>query len=104
MRFALIALVLIIRWTALAQSYTISTFAGGYLPESVPAMSAGFYNPQYVAVDQAGNLFIADTNSHVILRLTAATGVVTVVAGNGTAGSDGDGGPATSAQLYYPDG
>ncbi len=54
-----------------------------------------------VAVDRAGNLFVADFKGSRILMLSPA-GIVTTVAGNGTEGFSGDGGPATSAQLNHP--
>lgn len=86
---------------ATAQTYTISTFAGGGLPVNLPGTSASV-SPQSVAADGAGNLFFA--NQSTILRLDAETGIVTLVAGNGTAGFSGDNGPATSAQLFLPGG
>jgi sugar lactone lactonase YvrE len=66
-----------------------------------PAVFAQFYYPNTVAVDGAGNVFIADTDIHRIRKINTA-GVITTVAGNGTGGFSGDGGPATSAQLYFP--
>src|SRR5271157_5643428 len=89
---------------AWAQTYTISTFAGGGLPVDIPGTSAnlGPSAPRYMAADAAGNLFFADQNT--VLRLDATTGVLTLVAGNGTTGFSGDNGPATSAQLSYPEG
>jgi uncharacterized protein (TIGR03437 family) len=90
-------------WTASGQVYGISTFAGGGLPVSILATSASASAPQSVAVDKAGNIFFADFYSDV-LRLDAATGVLTLVAGNGTPGFSGDDGLATSAQLNQPEG
>jgi hypothetical protein len=86
---------------------TISTVAGngtaGFSGDGGPATSAQLDSPGGVAVDGAGNLFIADTyNSRV--RKVSAAGVITTVAGNGTAGFSGDGGPPTSAQLNHPGG
>src|ERR1017187_10011226 len=99
-----ILLTSIISCSAFGQTYTISTFAGGALPVNIPGTSAslGFGVPQVVAADSAGNLFFVD--QHTVLRLDATTGVLTLVAGNGTTGFSGDNGPATSAQLYYPQG
>ena len=57
-------------------------------------------NPQGVAVDSAGNLYIADTGNNRIRKVS--NGVITTVAGNGTPGFSGDNGPATSAQLDCP--
>ena len=55
-------------------------------------------------MDAGGNLFIADTDNDCIREVNACTGVITTVAGNGTWGYSGDGGPATAAELGYPDG
>ncbi len=88
---------------ALGQSYGISTFAGGAVPLNLPGTTASASSPQSVAVDKAGNVFFADFYSDV-LRLDATTGVVTLVAGNGTPGFSGDDGLATNAQLNQPEG
>ena len=90
-------------WPASGQTYTISTFAGGALPAGIPGTSASLGSaPQYIAADHAGNVFFADQNS--VLRLDATSGILTLVAGNGTPGFSGDNGPATSAQLANPQG
>ena len=60
-------------------------------------------SPGGLAVDSEGNLFIADTGNHRIRRVSPE-GVITTVAGTGTAGFSGDGGPAIAAQLYLPTG
>jgi sugar lactone lactonase YvrE len=81
----------------------ISTVAGngtyGYSGDGGPATSAQLYSPSSVAVDSAGNLFIADVNNNLIRKVTPG-GVISTVAGNGTYGYSGDGGPATSTQVY----
>lgn len=83
-------------------SGTITTIAGngtaGYSGDGGPAASAGLYSPRGLAVDGAGNVYIADTLNRRI-RKVDASGVITTVAGNGTSGYSGDGGPATSASL-----
>ena len=56
-----------------------------------------------LALDSAGNLFLGDVHN-VVREVNAATGIISTVAGNGTQGSSGDGGPATSAELYLPNG
>jgi trimeric autotransporter adhesin len=58
-------------------------------------------SPAGLAFDAAGDLFISDYNS-VVWRVDHATQIITIVAGNGTAGYSGDGGPATAAELSYP--
>ena len=69
-----------------------------------PATSASLKAPNGVSVDASGNLFIADTSNRRVRRVDAATGVITTVAGDGTSGFSGDGGPATSASLGGPSG
>jgi len=75
---------------------------GGYSGDGGLATSAGLYQPFGVAVDSSGNLFIADNFNNRVRKVTASTGIITTVAGDGTAGYGGDNGPATSAQLNYP--
>jgi len=83
----------------------ITTVAGngtrGYSGDNGPATSAELW-PSAVAVDAAGNLYIADGGNERVRKV--ANGVITTVAGNGTPGYAGDNGPATSAQLYNPSG
>src|SRR5262249_33499438 len=55
-----------------------------------------------VAVDGSGNLYIADYAHERIREVSAATGIITTIAGNGVQGYSGDGGPATSAELSGP--
>ncbi len=86
-------------------SGTITTVAGngtaGYSGDNGPAATAGLNTPGGVAVDSAGNLYIADTRNHRIRKVNTS-GTITTVAGNGTPAYSGDNGPATSASLYYP--
>jgi hypothetical protein len=67
--------------------------------DSAPAMAAQLCAPSQVAVDGAGNLFIVDHNR---IRKVSSDGTITSVAGDGTIGASGDGGPPTQAQLAYP--
>jgi sugar lactone lactonase YvrE len=86
----------------------IQTVAGngtyGFGGDGGPATSAELYVPIGVCVDSFGNIFIADTNNNRIREVVAATGTIQTVAGNGSSGFSGDGGPATSAQLAGPKG
>ncbi len=105
-------------------SGVITTVAGGGTPVSGvgdggAATAASLSNPQVITLDRLGNLYISDT-SHNIVRFvnlgggpvtlyggtaqqqTVAPGVITTVAGNGSRGSSGDGGPATAAMLSGP--
>jgi trimeric autotransporter adhesin len=89
-----------------ASTGDISTVAGngtyGYSGDGGPATSAELKSPQGVVVDSAGNLYIADTFNSVVRKVTASTGYISTIAGDGTAGGTGDGGLATSAELQYP--
>ena len=86
----------------------ITTVAGngidGYAGDGGPATAAALFVPSGVAVDSAGNLFIADSGNQRIRRVDSVTGVISTVAGNGIPGEAGDGGPATSAELFEPRG
>jgi uncharacterized protein (TIGR03437 family) len=75
---------------------------GGFSGDEGPATSASLNSPVGVAVDLAGNLYIADGNNGRIRRVS--NGTIRTVAGNGNAGFSGDGGPATSAALSSPSG
>ncbi len=85
----------------------IGTAAGtgtaGYNGDNIAATSAELYYPEGVALDGAGNLYIADFGNNRI-RTVAARGMITTVAGTGTEGYSGEYGPATSAHLYSPQG
>jgi uncharacterized protein (TIGR03437 family) len=74
----------------------------GFSGDNGPATSAQLNRPKGVAVNSAGNLYIADFGNHRIRMVSH--GVITTVAGNGTAGSSGDNGPAASAQFFGPSG
>jgi uncharacterized protein (TIGR03437 family) len=90
-----------------AASGIITTVVGGavgYTGDNGPAASAGLKLPMGVALDSVGNLFIADQGNNAIRKVTAATGIITTVTGNGTQGYSGDGGLATRAQLNQPAG
>jgi sugar lactone lactonase YvrE len=84
----------------------ISTVAGtggteGYSGDGGAATKATLMAPLGVALDGAGNLYIADYYGW-IREVNASTGVITTLAGNGSNGYTGDGGPATAAQFYNP--
>jgi len=84
----------------------ITTVAGngtkGFGGDGGLATSAFLYNPGGVFVDSQGNIFIADSYNHRIRKVNYSTGIITTVAGNGTAEYGGDGGLATSANLNFP--
>jgi NHL repeat len=130
MRLARASIVFLVLATAVlgqSQEYVISTIAGGappltpvlgsdtacgpvpgcsgFLGDGGPATSAGLNYPQGLAVDTAGDIFIADSQDHRIRRVTPGEIITTVVGSSpvpGKGGFSGDDGPALDAQLNYP--
>ena len=90
------------RVRAITPDGRIATVAGtgdsGYAGDGGPATSAVFDDPQSLAVDDEDNLYVADALNDRVRRIDVA-GTVTTVAGDGTRGFSGDGGPATVAAL-----
>ena len=86
-------------------SGTITTVAGtgmtGYSGDGGTATNAQLTNPEGLAVDFAGNLYIADSGNNAIRKVSSG-GLISTVAGTGLAGYSGDGGPATQAQVGNP--
>jgi uncharacterized protein (TIGR03437 family) len=84
----------------------ITTVAGNgtccFGGDNFPALSASFGDIRGIAVDSAGNLYIAESGNSTIRKVS--NGIITTVAGNGTSGFSGDNGPATSAQINNPRG
>jgi hypothetical protein len=68
------------------------------------AAAASLNFPTAIVIDAGGNSYVADKNNHRVRRVDGVTGIITTVAGTGAAGSSGDGGPATSAQVNLPSG
>src|SRR5215470_7498046 len=90
---------------AFGQTGVMTTVAGnggaGYSGDGGLGTQAQLNNPNGVAVDSAGNLYIADFSNNVIRKVTSSTGVITTVAGAfGEVRYGGDGGPATAAFLW----
>lgn len=100
------------------RTYKYSYECQGYSGDGGPAINAQLYWPKGVAVDNGGNVYVADTSSHRIRKISP-DGIITTVAGSGASlkgwdrwtrssydyyigGYSGDGGPATSAQLNSP--
>jgi sugar lactone lactonase YvrE len=79
-------------------------YTAGYSGDGGPAIAAQLRYPREIVLDKAGNLYISDSFNHAIRRVDSATGIITTVAGNGTAGYSGEGGPGTNAQLQFPRG
>lgn len=95
-----------------SSAHDISTVAGNASPSSYSgdgqlAAGASLNNPNGVALDAAGDVFIADSFNNVVREVNAATGVISTVAGNGYSGYSGDGGgdgSALTAELNDPQG
>jgi uncharacterized protein (TIGR03437 family) len=85
----------------------ITTFAGtgvqGFSGDGGPATAAEMNNPTSIAFDTAGNLYICDQFNQRV-RKVDTNGIITTIAGTGSVGYSGDGGPATSANLNFPGG
>ncbi len=83
----------------------ISTIAGngiaGYSGDGGPATAAELY-VSHVSSDASGNIYIADWFNNRVRFVNMGTGIITTIAGNGTGGYSGDGGPATAAELSQP--
>jgi DNA-binding beta-propeller fold protein YncE len=90
-----------------AETGIITTVAGtgarGFFGDNGQAVSAELKDPQDVAVDSSGNIYIADSGNYSI-RKVSSNGIITTIAGTGKFGFSGDGGPATNAELFFPAG
>jgi trimeric autotransporter adhesin len=89
-----------------ASTGIINTVAGngtqGYTGDGSAATSAEINNPSGVALDSSGNIYFSDFGAEVVRKVAVATGIISTVAGTGTAGYSGDGGPAINAQINNP--
>jgi sugar lactone lactonase YvrE len=88
-----------------ATSGIITTVAGadipGFTADGIDAIGSQLYYPKGVAVDQSGDIFIADSTNYRIRKVIVSTGKMITIAGTGIPGSTGDGVNATSADLNY---
>ena len=86
----------------------ISTFAGtgvvGFTGDGGQATAAELSNASEMTVDQPGNVYISDVTNHRIRKVITSTGIINTIAGNGTAGYNGDGITALAAELNNPSG
>src|ERR1700674_3429126 len=84
----------------------VTTIAGngqrGYRGDGGPAVDASLNAPHELVFDAKGDLYIAERDNHVIRKVDRKTGIISTVAGTGTAGFAGDGGPGTKAQFRQP--
>lgn len=76
----------------------------GYRGDGGPAKTAAFNGPKGIAVGQDGRVVVVDTENQAIREINVKTGLIRTIAGNGKRGGEGDGGPATQAQLARPHG
>jgi hypothetical protein len=83
-------------------SVVAGTGSAGYSGDGGPATAAALKVPSGVALDSANNVYISDSHNNVLRKVNAMTGIITTIAGNGTYGFLGDGGPATSAEMEFP--
>ena len=101
--FSLVIALLALPPSCLAQPGVISTVVGSgsrtYSGDGGPALKAGLPSPTGLAMDSSGNLYILETSIGRV-RKVSASGTITAYAGNGSSGFGGDGGAATSAQLF----
>jgi uncharacterized protein (TIGR03437 family) len=94
----LLVLILTLSCGAVGQTYTAGNFAGGIPRETVLTPASPIGSPAGVALDSSGNVYFASYNC--IFKLDPSGGL-TRIAGDYTAGTSGDGGPATAAQLSF---
>src|SRR6266851_181848 len=84
----------------------VTTIAGtgerAYRGDGGPAVDAALNMPHELRFDSKGDLYIAERDNHVIRKVDMKTGVISTVAGIGTPGFGGDGGPGAKAQLRQP--
>ena len=80
------------------------TGASSYSGDNGAATSATLYAPREVALDASGNIYIGEFYNHRVRKVTVSTGIITTIAGTGSASYSGDNGAATSATLCYPEG
>jgi uncharacterized protein (TIGR03437 family) len=111
MRFRFLLAFLLVPTACLGQGYSITTVAGGNplgpfgIGDNGLAVNCFLNAPGGVALDAAGNIYIADSGDHLVRKVSGTTGIITTVAGtSGSPGFSGDGGPAKSAKLHNPTG
>jgi sugar lactone lactonase YvrE len=101
----LLCLSFIVYSLSFIHAQTITTFAGngtgGFFGDGGQATAAELYQPAGVFPDASGNVYIADELNYRI-RVVNSAGIISTIAGNGTQGFSGDGGPATAAEFHYP--
>ena len=74
----------------------------GYAGDGGRATEAQLNEPYEVRFDSKGNMLVLDMRNHALRRVDAKTGIISTIAGDGTLGDRGDGGPANESRLHYP--
>jgi sugar lactone lactonase YvrE len=102
----IISLLIVLYTCAVSTSAQIvTTIVGngthGFSGDGGSSTIAQLYGPHSIAFDDTGNIYIADAGNHRIRKINTA-GKISTIAGNGTIGNAGNGGPAISAQLNFP--
>src|SRR4051812_15277331 len=91
-----------------AQVKIIITIAGdgmaSYGGDGGPASGAKLNQPEMLCLDKLGNLYIADAGNNRVRKIEVGSNVISTIAGTGAGSYSGDGGPATNAKLFIPDG
>src|SRR5438270_4775598 len=91
-----------------ARTGVITTIAGngeaGYARDGGPAVRASLNEPYGIAIDRAGDIFVADRLNRRVRRIDAASGIITTLTGTGEAAYSGDGGPAAKAGFAEANG
>lgn len=102
--FAFITTVILSAFCGFSFAQTITTIAGNgsSSAEGIPATAAALSYAVGFAFDNAGNMYLAEGVGCKVRKIDAVTGLITTVAGTGTRGHTGDGGPATAAMLEVP--
>ena len=82
----------------------VGTGEAGYNGDGIPAAQAQLARPEFAVFSPAGDLFIADSYNNRVRKIDHRTGLISTAAGTGERGFSGDGGPATLAELHFPEG
>ena len=80
------------------------TGSGGYSGDGGDATSATINGPHGVVIDSNGNIYFTEWSNNCVRKITVSTGIISTIAGTGSAGYSGDGGLASSAELNIPNG